>query len=117
MHYNDKIIPDEYFIGKNLGDFMLISEIGRGAHGVVYKVRSNINGQVYALKKIKLEHLKPEKMKDALVEVRSMKKVKHKNIIEYYNSFFAGKALYIVMEYAECGDMHEVILQISFFSR
>jgi NIMA (never in mitosis gene a)-related kinase len=92
---------------------MLISEIGRGAHGVVYKVRSNINGQVYALKKIKLEHLKPEKIKDALVEVRSMKKVKHKNIITYYNSFFAGKALYIVMEYAECGDMHEVYISFS----
>ena len=37
-----------------------------------------------------------------------MKKVKHKNIIEYYNSFFAGEALYIVMEYAQGGDMHEV---------
>jgi hypothetical protein len=51
MHtYNDKIIPDEFFIGKCLGDFMLICEIGRGAHGVVYKVRSNMNGKIYALK-------------------------------------------------------------------
>jgi len=47
---NYKIIPDEFFIGKTLGDFSLISEIGRGAHGVVYKVRSNINGKIYALK-------------------------------------------------------------------
>lgn len=76
-----ELIPDEFFIGKCLGDFLLISEIGRGAHGVVYKVRSNINGKIYALKKIKLEHLKPEKVKDALVEVKSMRKVKHKNII------------------------------------
>ena len=51
MHtYDAKIIPDEFFIGKCLGDFQLIGEIGRGAHGVVYKVRSNINGKIYALK-------------------------------------------------------------------
>ena len=69
---------------------MMISELGRGAHGVVYKVRSNINGKIYALKKIKLEHLKPEKIEDALVEVRSMRKLKHPNIITFYNAFFAG---------------------------
>ena len=78
-----RLIPDELLIGKSLGDFILISELGRGAHGVVYKVKSNINGKIYALKKIKCEHLKPEKVKDALVEVKSMKKVKHKNIISY----------------------------------
>ena len=60
---------------------MLISELGRGAHGVVYKVRSNINGKIYALKKIKLEHLETERIKEALVEVQSMKKVKHPHII------------------------------------
>ena len=44
-----------------------------------------------------------------------MKKVKHKNIIEYYNSFFSGEALYIVMEYAMGGDMHDVSVNVFFF--
>ena len=117
MHtYADKIIPDEFKIGKCMNDFMMIDEIGRGAHGVVFKVRSKINGEIYALKKIKLEHLISDNIKDALVEVYSMKKLKHKNIIEYYSSFFAGEALYIVMEYAPGGDMHEVLIKIIFFN-
>ena len=112
MHtYKDKVIPDEFYIGREMSDFMLISELGRGAHGVVFKVRSVKNGKIYALKKIKLEHLKQNLVKEALNEVRCLKKLKHENIIEYYSSFFAGEALYIVMEYAPGGDMHEVLLK------
>ena len=37
-----------------------------------------------------------------------MSKVNHKNIIKYWTSFFVKDALYIVMEYAEGGDMHDV---------
>ena len=99
-----------------MSDFILISEIGRGAHGVVFKVRSNRNGKIYALKKIKLEHLKFNMVKEALNEVKCLKKLKHKNIIEYYSSFFAGEALYICMEYAPGGDMHDVSFKFRFFN-
>ena len=41
-----------------------------------------------------------------------MRKVKHPNIIQYYSSFYDQEALYIVMEYAEGGDLHEVLIVV-----
>ena len=107
--FSDKsLLPGEFFIGKDREDFQIMEEIGRGAHGIVNKVISNLNGEVYVLKKIDLEHLQDNKKTDALKEVRNMRKVQHFNIIQYYTSFYDYDALYIVMEFAESGDLHQV---------
>ena len=42
------------------------------------------------------------------MEVKLLKKLKHRNIIRYYNSFHDKKNLFIVMEYAEKGDLYKV---------
>ena len=41
-------------------DFRIVSELGRGSYGTVYKVTSLMNSQVYVLKKISLKHMKPK---------------------------------------------------------
>jgi len=70
MHtYSNTVIPEEFYIGKQMSDFSFIKIIGEGAHGIVYKVQSNINGEIYALKKIKLKHMKQIKISEALIEV------------------------------------------------
>ena len=61
------------------------------------------------IKKIKFENLKVNKYKSVLEEVRNMRKVEHLNIIKYYNSFFDERAMYILMEYAKGGDLHQFI--------
>ena len=42
-------------------------------------------------------------------EVNILKKVDHNNIIRYYGSFISANYLYIVMEYAEGGDLQRLI--------
>ncbi len=37
-------------IGCCKGDFEVLEKLGRGAHGVVFKVRSRKNGQTYVMK-------------------------------------------------------------------
>jgi len=37
-----------------------------------------------------------------------MRILEHPNIIKYYNSFFDNKAMYILMEYANGGDLLDV---------
>jgi serine/threonine protein kinase len=39
-------------------DFKIISELGKGSYGTVYRVTSNKDGQTYVLKKISLKHMK-----------------------------------------------------------
>ena len=49
--------------GRQLADFSFISELGRGAHGVVHKVKSKIDNGMYVIKEIRLANLKPKRRK------------------------------------------------------
>lgn len=82
--------------------------MGRGSYGVVYRVVSLANGNEYVLKKINMKHVKLNHQKEALKEAQILKKVRHNNIIKYYTSFVEQDYLYIVMEYAESGDLATV---------
>jgi NIMA (never in mitosis gene a)-related kinase len=47
-------------IGNKMSDFRIITELGRGSYGVVYRVVSLKDQLTYVLKKIILTHLKPK---------------------------------------------------------
>ena len=69
-----------------LKDFTTICQIGRGAYGVVFKVKCRLDEGVYVLKKIALKHIKT-KRNDAHKEVMILKRIRHPNIIRYFASF------------------------------
>ena len=89
----------------------IVSELGKGAHGIVYKVEhEKFPKQFLVLKEIKISHLTNKGQADALQEVQILRKISHPNIIKYYDSFIDGNKLYILMEYAEKGDLYAVFL-------
>jgi serine/threonine protein kinase len=47
-------------------------------------------------------------MKAAYNEVTILSSLEHRNIIKYYESFMDDQDLYIVMQYAQKGDLHSV---------
>jgi NIMA (never in mitosis gene a)-related kinase len=46
-----------------------------------------MDGDIYALKKVKLGHLSEKEKENALNEVRILASIKHKNIISYKEAF------------------------------
>ena len=60
------------------------------------------------MKKINLEHFNEKRKKECLKEAHILKKLRHTNIIKYYSSFVEGNCLFIIMEYADDGDMQKV---------
>lgn len=96
-------------VGNCVADFKIISELGRGSYGVVNKVISNVDNRIYVMKKINIKHVKQKHQKEALKEAQILRKVRHPNIIKYYTSFVEDEHLYIIMEYAEGGDLQMVI--------
>ena len=74
-------------VGCSVADFDFICQLGEGAHGVVNKVRSKVDGKIYVIKEVKLRRLKERARKAALDEVAMLKGVQHPNIIRFYNSF------------------------------
>ena len=105
----DQLKKKEYEVGNKFSDFEVIKELGKGSYGTVYTVRSLLNSNVYVMKKMELNHLKPRQQQECYREVSILKKVSHQNIIKYYSSFLEKEILYIIMEYAELGDLYSLI--------
>lgn len=88
-----------------LWDYRILEKIGQGEYGIVYKVRHKHTDEVYALKKINITNLTEKEKIQAFKEVKLLRKLDHKHIIRYFESFLSADNLYIVMEYAEKGDL------------
>ena len=108
--YESKISQGD-IIQSSMSDFEILSEIGYGSFGTVYKVRRKSDGIIYALKKVNLSQLKPKEKANSLNEIRILASINNKNIIQYKESFFdkITNSLCLVMEYAEYGDLEKKI--------
>ncbi len=62
-------------IGCQSADFEVMEELGKGAHGTVYKVKSKRNNLIYVLKRINFNNLKANYKRDALREVQILKRL------------------------------------------
>jgi hypothetical protein len=73
--------------------------VGDGAYSQVYKVRRLEDGQVYALKKVKLNHLSDKEKENAINEVRILASVNNVNVISYKEAFIesASQSIWYVI--------------------
>lgn len=81
-------------------EFTEICKIGKGGFGAVYKARHNLDGRMYAIKKIKFRHSKPEVWMRVLREVKALASLQHGNIVGYNAAWLE----YATNFGAECGD-------------
>lgn len=74
-------------MSSTVSDFEVISRLGEGAYSSVYKVKRISDGQLYALKKVRLMNLSEKERENALNEVRILASIKNNNIISYKEAF------------------------------
>lgn len=87
--------------------FEFLSELGEGGFGVVVKVRHEISGQEYAVKKLtRRAKANPENI---LREIRAIASLKNPNVIGYNYSFIEDDELYLVMEYCPMGSLRDLL--------
>ena len=94
-----------------LGDFEIGKTLGKGAFGMVCLVKRKIDGEAYAMKRVKIAQLSAKEKENALNEIRILASLSHPNIIGYKEAFFDedSKTLNIVMEFADDGDISKKI--------
>ena len=68
-------------------EFAYICNIGKGGFGVVMKVKNNLDGQIYAIKKIKLNPKNKSATKKLMREVKLLSRLNHENVVRYYTSW------------------------------
>lgn len=88
-------------------DFEVLSKLGEGAFGVVFKVKRKEDGEEYALKKVKIGAMKEKERENAVNEIRILASLDDEHIIGYKDCFYdeTTSTLCVVMEFAAGGDL------------
>ena len=93
-------------------NFEVLMKLGEGAFGKVFKVRSKIDNNIYAMKKLNITKIKQksEKLYQLTInETEFLSHLSHPHIIQYFKSFEEGDFFYIIIEYSTNGDMNGFI--------
>uniref|UniRef100_A0A7N8YGQ0 non-specific serine/threonine protein kinase n=1 Tax=Mastacembelus armatus TaxID=205130 RepID=A0A7N8YGQ0_9TELE len=87
-------------------DFEILLRVGGGTYGDVFKARNKQNGELAAIKVIKME---PEDDFSIIQqEIVIVKSCKHPNIVAYYGSYIRANKLWICMEFCGGGSLQDV---------
>lgn len=89
-------------------DFDILTELGSGSYGKVYKVYLNKAKQFFALKIYSKKQIKNNNLYQNLYnEVKNLTICDHENIIKLYSVFDDKKKVYLLLELANGGDLFD----------
>lgn len=92
----------------SLKDFEIIKKLGDGSFASVFKVLRHSDNKIYALKKVKMQSLKPKEKESSLNEVRLLASVSNDFIVGYKEAFIDNQEeLCIIMEFCPNGDVQK----------
>jgi hypothetical protein len=95
---------------ERLGKYEIISEIGRGAMGAVYKARDPLIGRLVALKTITAGMTgQANSLERFYQEARSAGALQHPNIVIIYELGHENNTPFIAMEFIEGGSLDQLI--------
>lgn len=84
-----------------------LNKIGQGASGGVYTATEVVTNKCVAIKQMNLEQ---QPKKDLIInEILVMKDSKHKNIVNFMDSYLRQGDLWVIMEYMEGGSLTDVV--------
>ncbi|NXT97718.1 E2AK1 kinase, partial [Buphagus erythrorhynchus] len=83
----EKEVLFEAQTSRYLNEFEEIARLGRGGYGKVYKVRNKLDGQFYAIKKIKIKKATRRDCMKVLREVKVLAGLQHPSIVGYHTAW------------------------------
>jgi serine/threonine protein kinase len=92
-------------------DFVGDEKLGSGAFGDVYLIKNRDTGRLAAVKVQKKSGMQEEDKLAVLEEVRIMKLLKHRNIVQFIDFFDEEDNMYVVIEYLAGGTMFDRVVK------
>ena len=93
----------------SLNNFELEKIVGKGSYGTVYRAKYKPTDEVFAIKKMSISNIKHYDIKYIINEIKILASHNCPNIVKYYTVFSSLNSVYIVTEYAEQGDLYQLI--------
>jgi len=100
----------EAYIKKN---YTMIGKLGQGVYGQVWKVQKKKTREFFAMKEIQIF---AEADLAIQTEVRCLRRLQHRHIVNIAEVFETKTHMWIVMECAEGGNIYERIVKLNHFS-
>ena len=98
----------------NLGRYEIISELGQGAMGIVYKATDPLIDRIVAIKTINLGAAQEEKEEYEArfyQEAKAAGRLSHPNIVTVFDVGKSGDIAYIAMEFLQGQELRDVMLE------
>ncbi|NWW36308.1 E2AK1 kinase, partial [Panurus biarmicus] len=83
----EKEVLFEAQTSRYLNEFEEVARLGKGGYGKVYKVRNKLDGQFYAIKKIKIKKATRRDCMKVLREVKVLAGLQHPNVVGYHTAW------------------------------
>ncbi|HJZ56319.1 MAG TPA: serine/threonine-protein kinase, partial [Gemmataceae bacterium] len=90
-----------------LGEYRILSEVGRGGMGVVYRARDTRLNRVVALKMVHGEAAAPRALIRFLAEAEAVAAIKHPHVVQVYECGEANGRPFLALEYLPGGTLAE----------
>ncbi|MFC1852756.1 protein kinase [candidate division CSSED10-310 bacterium] len=107
----EPLVTDSVSIGATLRNrFLIMTEIGTGKMGVVYKAKDIVLEEVVALKVLDPEFSADEEMISRFKsEIKIARKIKHPNVCRIYNFGSFGNVFFISMEFIDGQNLSKLL--------
>lgn len=110
---NEKYCRPELVIGTCKKEFKMVRKIGQGSYGVVHKVQCTKSKNTFVLKVMGDPKQSTSKHLETLYrECLIHMQLDHPNIVRLYRVFYEEGQVYLIMEYADSGDLQATIQRV-----
>jgi NIMA (never in mitosis gene a)-related kinase len=83
--------------------------VGQGSYGKAILCKRKSDAKLCIIKQISLSKMSPKEAKLTEQEATLLARLRHPNIVAFWESFLSKNQLHIVMEYADGGDLDNYI--------
>lgn len=99
-------------IGKAIGTYKILRELGSGPHGTVYEAADQARGQIVALKALRPELTRQAAFKQNLRAVSArLAQLQHPHLANFYTILQVGNDLYLVTEFINGQPLNQALQQ------
>ncbi|KAL1699014.1 hypothetical protein EV121DRAFT_265542 [Schizophyllum commune] len=81
--------------------YSIVSQVGEGTFGKVYKAMNNVSKNLVALKRIRMETERDGFPVTAMREIKLLQSLKHENVIRLYEMMVSNAHVYMVFQYMD----------------
>ena len=96
----------------SISNFEILTQLGKGSFGAVYKVLRKTDNKIYAMKIVNIPNLSQKEINNSLNEIRILASIHNPHVVSYHEAFYSEntKTLHLIMDYLDDSDLENKII-------